>query len=214
MTIEQIERFVVEMQQANAFIGRCRILGGEPTLHPQLVDIVRLLHRELVEKGHMAGIEIITNGSHPERIALINRPVRVRVSGNKDKQKHHVANMLHTPASLGYQGRVCSSPWHCGFSLSRYGFFPCSAGAGIARIMNAMHWQRLTLPKTDEPCNAVRHTWPDLCELCSFCYHGLKAEDKIHCGLDETKNQPGEHIKPALDEWLGGKEPTWQVYGA
>ncbi len=216
MRMTQIEHFVREMHEHNAFIGRLRLVGGEPSLHPELIDMVKFLHRSLVERGHVHRLELVTNGSKPERLQPVKHLLRVRVSNEADKAKHHVANFINTPASLGYAGKVCSAPWHCGFSLCHFGFFPCSSGAGVARFMDWMpQWQRLTLPTCVKPCNAVRECWPDLPSLCSHCYHGLSDADKHKSGTsDPARNAPGEHIKQHLDSWFAGKQPNWPVYGA
>lgn len=217
MTTAQIDHFVHEMRSTNSYIGRIRLVGGEPSLHPQLPTIIGLLNQIVVD-GHVGQLEIVTNGSHPERIQAARStvvPLKVRVSGNAEKEKHHTSNLLYTPLSLGYEGKACSAPWHCGISLNNFGYFPCSSGAGIARLMDDMdRWQRLTLPTCEKPCNAVRETWPDLETLCGSCYHALRPEDKVKCGLDAAKNQPGPHIKPMLDEWLAGKKPDWKVYAS
>lgn len=220
MTVDQITKFMREMRDRNAYIGRVRLVGGEPSLHPKLPAIIGLLH-ELVMQGHVGQIEIVTNGSHPEKIQDARGtvvPLKVRVSDEGDKQKHHTANLARTPESMGYDGKICSAPWHCGFSLNYYGYFPCSSGAGIARLRDMMQHQRLSLPTCQKPCNAVRETWPDLQQLCNFCYHGLKDEDKVKCG---TGMQPGQHKLNApsaevwehLAPWLNGKQPDWKIYG-
>ena len=215
LSIPQIEHFCGEMKTANAFFGRLRLVGGEPSLHRNVCQIVEMLHAELVVTGHAAEIEMVSNGSHLEKIAPIRHLMsRVRVSGEKAKQKHHTANLLHTPESLGYEGKMCNAPWHCGISLNYWGYFPCSSGAGVARFEDWMKWQRLTLPTCTRPCGAVRETWPDLQQLCNRCYHALRPEDKVKCGTsDPEKNAPGEHIKPMIDAWKSGLVPDWPVYG-
>lgn len=225
MSIEQIEHFVGEMHAHNAYIGRIRLVGGEPSLHPKLSKIIGILNT-LILDGHLGQLEIVTNGSHPEKIKAAraengDSPLKVRVSDEGDKQKHHTANLLYTPHSLGYEGKMCNAPWHCGMSLNYYGYFPCSSGAGLARLFDDMpRWQRLTLPlSTSKPCNAVRDTWPELQQLCNLCYHGLKPEHKQKCGTGQLPgqaelNQPGPAIQPHLQAWLDGKQPDWKVYGA
>ena len=216
MTVEQIMQFGQEMRDTNAYIGRVRILGGEPTIHPKL-EVMTEIFAELKSDGHLGQIEIITNGSHPEKlINLKDKLDKVRVSGQKDKVKHHTANLANTPHSLGYEGKVCSAPWHCGISLNYYGYFPCSSGAGLARLMNDMEkWQRLSLPKTDiRETNGVYAEWPDLQNLCNYCYHGLKNEDKVRCGTDLYElNTPNQEMWGHLAPWLHGKQPDWLVYG-
>jgi hypothetical protein len=220
MTMAQIEHFIHEMRSTNSYIGRIRLVGGEPSLHPKLPDILHALHWELVVPGCVHQIEIVTNGSKPDKILAAKNvetpplPLKVRVSDEGDKQKHHTANFIHTPASLGYEGKACSAPWHCGISLNYYGYWPCSSGAGISRLRDWMKHQRLALPQCVQPCNAVKETWPDLLELCSHCYHALHPEDKIKCGTsDPERNRPSEEQAAHLNPWLGGKQPNWAIYG-
>ncbi len=66
MSFAQIGHFVGEMKTANAYFGRIRILGGEPTINPKFAEICALLHKELVTTGHVGVLEVITNGSNPE----------------------------------------------------------------------------------------------------------------------------------------------------
>lgn len=207
MTLAQIEHFVRELKDANGYFGRIRLLGGEPSIHPKFAEMVELLHSELVP-DHVFRLEVITNGAHPEKIDPIRHLVKVRVSGAADKEKHHVANMRATPASLGYKGRRCSSPEHCGWSLSYYGYAPCSAGAGIMRLRDLMgQHQRTSLPESVE-------SW-DVQQLCDHCYHGLRSEDKVKTGASRHDlNTPSPDVYEHLGPWLSGKQPDWQVYGA
>jgi len=211
MSIAQIENFCEEMRSNNAYVGRIRVVGGEPSIHPQLSGILTRL-KSLSNDGHVGQIEIITNGSHKNRvIGFKNQGYidKVRISDEGDKQKHHTANLVHTPNSLGYEGKMCNAPWHCGISLNYYGYFPCSSGAGLSRLMdNVPTWQRLSLPK-----KPVLEEWPDLQKLCNFCYHGLRDEDKIKCGTDNYQlNVPGEESWSNLGPWLHGKQQDWTPY--
>lgn len=221
MTLDQLQHFADEMRAANAYFGRIRIMGGEPTIFPKIEDAVRLLHEQLVVPGYIGRLEMITNGSNPDKAKALKPWIeKIRVSDENDKQRSHTANLVQTPLSLGYQGEVCSSPFHCGIQLSAYGYFPCSSGSGIAKFRNDMQrWQRLTLPTCVKPCNCVRETWPDLADLCGHCYHALKPEHKIKCG---TGMQPGQHAMNTpnsdawqhLAPWLAGQQFDWPVYGA
>lgn len=214
MTPEQINHFCSEMKSKNAYFGRIRIMGGEPTVHPNFKELVQLLHDQLVP-DYIGCLEVVTNGSHPERIKEVRHLLRkARVSGENAKQAAHVANLIHTPASLGYEGHMCNAPWHCGISLNYWGYFPCSSGAGISRFEDWMKWQRRELPTCKQPGNVVREAWPDLQELCNHCYHGLRDEDKVRSGTsDPSKNKPGEHIREKIEAWKAGKKVEWNVYG-
>lgn len=210
MTLEQIWFFIGEMHRENAYFGRIRILGGEPSIAPLFPEIVKILRAELVDKGHIGFLEVITNGSHPEKIEPVKLLLdRVRVSGERAKENAHVANLVHTPLSLGYEGKVCSAPGFCGWSLNYWGFFPCSSGAGLARFLDDVpRWQRLSLPT-----GKTMENWPDLTDLCGSCYHSLRDEDKIKCGVKKPElNKPSEDNQQRLDSWFAGRQPKWEAY--
>ena len=217
MTLDQIRYFIEQMHDANAYLGRIRILGGEPTIHKFFHEIVKLLHAELVENGHVGFLEVITNGDHMERIAPVKHLFhRVRVSGERDKQKHHVSNMRATPESLGYEGIRCSQPTYCGAQLNHWGFFPCSAGAGIARLTDTVEkYKRVSLPIVGGP----DANWNNIQELCNKCLHGLREKDKVKCGTGTKSGQfalnaPSPEVWNHLAPWLQGKQADWDVYGS
>jgi hypothetical protein len=216
MTMHQIDHFAREMIENNAYIGRIRIVGGEPTVNKMFGEIVRTLHEALVPE-HIGFIEVVTNGTHPEIILPVREFLnKVRVSGEAAKQKSHTASLVHSPASLGYQGIICKAPWHCGISLNHWGFFPCSSGAGLARFHNWMFWAKLNLPLSKELGNAtaVWDNWPDLQDLCNHCCYALKPEDKIKSGTsDWSKNTPSPENQKLIDEWKSGFARDWPVYG-
>ena len=216
MSMAQIQFFCSEMENANAYFGRIRILGGEPTGHPRFADVVRLLHERLVQHGHVGHLELITNGDAPEKIEPVKHLIKkVRVSGEAAKQRSHTANLRATPKSLGYEGKRCGQPEFCGWSLSYHGYAPCSSGAGIMKLRDlmAIH-QRTSLPAQ----NGTEQTWPELQSLCDECYHGLRDEDKVKSGTgmlpgQHKLNVPNADVWENLAPWLHGKNADWPVYG-
>lgn len=213
MTLAQISHFCDEMERDNAYFGRIRILGGEPTLHPQFHAIVTMLYERLVAKGHVGHLEIITNGTHMDRIRPIQHMIaKVKPSGERAKDKHHVANLIHTPKSLGYKGQRCGQPEFCGWTLSAYGFSACSSAAGIQRLRDMMgpEHQKLELPQV----RGTNANWPHLQDMCDLCFCGLKPEHKIRSGTrDPSRNQPGPDVVDDVNAWAGGKQPDWPRYG-
>ena len=221
MTLAQVQNFVDEMRSANAYFGRIRLVGGEPSLHPKLLEIITILYG-LVQSGHVGHLEMVTNGSHPEKIEPIRHMIeRVRPSGESAKQKHHTANLVHTPALLGYEGKRCGQPEHCGWSLSTYGYAPCSSAAGFMRLRDLMgpDYNRLDLPLAGRRDGGTNANWPKLQDLCNHCYHALRPEDKIKCGTGQRPenqglNDPGPEVASHLNPWLAGKQHGWPLYGS
>jgi hypothetical protein len=221
MSMKQIEHFITEMKLANAYFGRIRIVGGEPTVHPAFVRICELLYNELVLTEHIGHLELVTNGdqsilNYAEKIEAVKPFIlHIHTSGEGSKQKHHTATYVHTPESLGYEGKRCGQPEHCGWSLSYYGYAPCSSGAGIMRLRDLMP----KFQKNDLPMVAgTEANWPELQSLCNVCYHALRDEDKIKCGTgmkpgQHALNTPSPEVWTHLAPWLNGKEPDWPIYG-
>ena len=220
MTMDQIDHFIKEMQENNAYIGRIRFVGGEPTTNRMFAEIVSRIYKGLVPE-FIGCLEVITNGTHLEVVKPVRQLLsKVRVSGEAAKDKAHTASLVHSPASLGYQGTICGSPWHCGISLNYWGYYPCSGGAGLARFRDWGEWQRTKLPLSvnwtyPEKPTAVRDNWPDLQLLCNHCHYALNPADKIKSGTrDWSKNKPNEENQKLLDAWMAGKLPSWKVYGS
>ena len=58
VTLESYEKDLRRMKELFSYIARIKILGGEPLLHPQLNEIIKIT-REVLPK---ATIDIVTNG--------------------------------------------------------------------------------------------------------------------------------------------------------
>src|SRR5262249_10986164 len=73
MTLEQIRRFVAETIARGVSWERIRLLGGEPTLHPEFAAIVDVLraYRDVHSPGRR--LEVSTNGHGPRVRAALDR---------------------------------------------------------------------------------------------------------------------------------------------
>jgi len=214
MTLKQIKHFAAEMRDNNASLGRVRLLGGEPTMHPKLEEICKIM-QGLQKDGHVRIVEMVTNASNMEKANEVKPYLnKIRRSDLNEKNKTMVANLVHTPKSLNTKAYICSAPSFCGLSLNAFGYFPCSSGAGLARLLNDVpRWQRTELPK-----KPFMEIWPDLLDLCSHCYHSLPVEKKqeLKCGpKNYEKNTPNPEMWSYLSQWINGRVTPrdWKVYG-
>lgn len=62
MTVEQIKKFICETVEEKIKWNTIRIMGGEPTLHPNIEEIVRLLCEYRIQYSVNTKIVIVTNG--------------------------------------------------------------------------------------------------------------------------------------------------------
>lgn len=173
MTIEQISHFVQESLDLNWAWDRIHILGGEPTLHPQLRPILRIL-LQYRSKFPNTMLRVISNGSGhlaQHKQWILNHGVLLNVeSKSKTHNPAWFRNITFSPTDE--RGNLDPVPPcsifgipGCGIGVTRHGMFLCGAGAGVARIagldIGIMHLQDLTyeacLKQADEICKYCGH---------------------------------------------------------
>jgi hypothetical protein len=183
MSMEQVSRFVGEVKRSRP-LGLISVMGGEPTLHPHLGDVLSLLRVELLEKGHVREIRIATNGETPLPVEAEGVPVYVSRPADK---KHRC--QLAAPVDTGQPYRRCSIPFKCGISLNRFGYAPCGAGGAIARLFD-LPFTRYQLPSSVAE-------FGNLLPLCRLCQLGAIKRRMVR----DYGNEISESFAEALDNW-------------
>ncbi|MFA6215877.1 MAG: sulfotransferase [Patescibacteria group bacterium] len=140
MTVEQIEKFVAESINLKWHWKNIRIMGGEPTLHPQLQLILAAINQYRSFCPEVM-VEIVSNGFGGETNSILkNLPewVAVKNTGKLSAQQPHTSYNVAPVDLEKYQTanfkQGCSITEKCGLGLSRYGYYPCGAGAGLDRV--------------------------------------------------------------------------------
>jgi len=155
MSIEQIEALVAASEQAGKHWRRVRVLGGEPTLHPELLPILTLLQERLGSRGTL--VELVTNGFGPAaRRVLGALPAGVEVD---DSRKSTARQPFFGPFNLApvdtrrhafssYRNG-CWIAAVCGMGLTPHGYYCCALAGGIDRVVG-LGLGRLDLPEDDD----------------------------------------------------------------
>ncbi len=141
MSVEQIEQFIKESVDRNYKWERIVLAGGEPTLHPDLMDIIRLFHRykgynpncvyQLFSNKYTEESREIANGM-PTWIKTEHNGTRSRKTSSTQRDFYP---MTYAPIDRGigvWPG--CEVSGYCGLGLSRNGFYPCGMAASIDRV--------------------------------------------------------------------------------
>lgn len=165
MRVDQIEKFIDQLRTGLP-IGTVKVVGGEPTVHPEFEAIYGIL-MDAVEEGLIRLLKISTNHVLP-RPDFVQPHPRLRWMGQRpDNKKGHIPYTVSpldfglTPANPGWQ---CPVPRRCGASLDYHGWLPCSPGIMIARLWRLEHLYRKELPISgwgfDELCQHCVYSQP------------------------------------------------------
>jgi hypothetical protein len=164
MTVDQVNKFVDESIEANHKWSRIDIIGGEPTLHPDLSGILDAIRR--YRDWHKCRVRLTTNGTGSEvKAALQAMPEWVDVrNSEKESGRDRFDAVNLAPADEGVENAdACSIPWRCGIALTRYGFFPCGAGASICRVFG----KNIGIGSfSDVRYETLSNQMDDICRLC------------------------------------------------
>jgi hypothetical protein len=170
MSAAQVERFVDESLAVGQRWARIRILGGEPTLHPELDAILAALLRY---RAAVPGVvlELVTHG-HGERTraVLARLPAGIAVEDTaKSSNVQPFEGFNLAPVDDPRYARAdyrngCVIPEVCGIGLGPYGYYPCAVAAGIDRVLG-LDLGRQALPADEDTME------DQLRALCARCGH-------------------------------------------
>lgn len=171
MSVEQIRKFIKESIESNVRWERIRVLGGEPALHPDLIEILNILLDYKKRNSSGTKIQLATNGfgkivntvlsNVPEEIEILNTSKESKV------QPFYPFNIAPKDSTLWKYSDYSSGCWvtsGCGMGLTRYGYYPCAPAGGIDRVFG-FDYGRKRLPSPDDSMRDL------LKHFCKYCGH-------------------------------------------
>jgi hypothetical protein len=140
--MDQIHRFVDESIAAGQRWKQVRLLGGEPTLHPDFYEILEVLLEWKHKFSPDTRLEITTNGyGQAVKKALDEIPSGVvvhntnKVSRNQAFRSFNVAPMDRLEYSWADYTNGCRVIKDAGIGFTPYGWYVCPIAGGIDRII-------------------------------------------------------------------------------
>ena len=201
MTVGQIQQFIDDSLAVGKKWRSIRILGGEPTLHPEFRQIITMLRD--YRTGHNSGlsIEVVSNGHGSAVQAQLDwLPPDIFVE-NTAKQGNvtpffrpfstaPIDDKRYDAADYRNGCQIISS---CGMGLGPTGYFQCTVAAGIDRVAG-LGIGRARLPSDDDD---MHDQMMATCRL---------------CGRFKDGHFIPRDLRPSLREQL--ISPTWnRIYG-
>lgn len=193
ISVEQIQMFVSESIEKKRFWRRIRVLGGEPTLHPDFHKIIDELSK-LQQHGLANVIQLVTNGFGPKVTkALASLPANIEVENSSktnniqptfgpfnlapcDDAKYRYSNFKNG----------CDIMHNCGLGLTPQGYYPCSVAGGIDRVTKA-GIGRQHLPELNDD---MRDLLERNCKLCGRFRDGHYVPEKLRPKLLNQLTSP------------------------
>ncbi|HIA75052.1 MAG TPA: radical SAM protein [Dehalococcoidia bacterium] len=190
MPVSTITQFVEDSISRGKEWRRIRILGGEPTFHPDFHKIIK----ELQLYGEMYPdciIEVVTNGNGARvkhELAQLPREIWIDNSNKNSHIQPHFGPFNLAPVDDPLYNNTdfsngCAVMQDCGMGLTPTGYYPCAVAGGIDRVLKANLGVQ-TLP--DDEDNMTKAA-SELCKLCGRFRDGHYIPEVLRPELTEEK---------------------------
>lgn len=178
MTPEQVERFVEESVAQDRKWEQIGVLGGEPTMHPHLMDILNILLDYKRRHSPQTLLVLKTNGKRSgidEILKQVPPEFDIRNSGKESAIQPYFSTFNIAPVDTEAYRRVdftncCFITANFGLGLTPYGYYACSAmGGGIDRVFG-FDLGRKSLPLANDGMADLAR------KFCPLCGHFRRLE--------------------------------------
>lgn len=184
----QLQKFIDETISTGRKWKRIRVLGGEPTTHPEIVQILWMLADYKTECNPDVFLEVVTNGlweglhslirAFPLSVAVTNTH-KASATSNKFESFNLAPKDDYHQAFTDFRNG-CWIMEECGLGLTPYGYYPCAVAGGIDRVIG-LNIGLKHLPSEAQDGHTLTTQQRSLCQWCGH----FRSREKLH-----TKDRP------------------------
>ena len=203
MTVEQIENFVRESIELNKKWKLINLLGGEPSIHKDFLEIVNLILNEYIVKHSPETIlQVTSNGFGElvqERLSKLPKHKNLIIDYASFKDERIIPyfspfNDAPIDKPNGNEKEYHKGCWvtsYCGIGLNQFGYYPCGVAGGIDRVLK-LNLNVQSLKNVDESIAKYLDTY------CRFC--GNFSDYESNAGNFIPRNEKSALTKPITSE--------------
>jgi hypothetical protein len=184
ISLERVRAFTQESAGRGLRWKQIWISGGEPTLHPELLEICDVLAAWRREHSPETRLTMVTNG----RSSLRPQGISVRNSGKTERFQPHFLPFNLAPCDEPQFSRSdfrngCKILSVAGIALTPRGYYPCAVAGGIDRVFG-FGLERAAIPDEGDEMRA------ELERLCALC-------GQFHRNGNAPAVEPREMLSPS-----------------
>jgi len=185
MSVIQIQNFILESIKLNKKWELINILGGEPTMHPNFIEIVNIILFQYIDNFSPTTILQVTSNGLPSAKLIINELpthknlVLDKLSFKTSNKVEYFSPFNDAPIdnpkfeNADYS-KGCWVTAYCGIGLNSFGLYACSVIGGIDRVVG----KNIGIKSLAE-IDTIKLT-NQLSEFCKYC--GNYADYEINKG--------------------------------
>lgn len=203
MTFEQIENFVRDSIELNKKWKLINLLGGEPSIHKDFLEIVHLILNEyIVKHSYDTILQVTSNGFGElvqERLSKLPKHQNLIIDYASFKEERTVPyfspfNDAPIDNPNGNEKEYHKGCWvtsYCGIGLNQLGYYPCGVAGGIDRVFK-LNLNVQSLKNVDESIARYLDTF------CRFC--GNFSDYESNAGNFIPRNEKSALTKSIMSE--------------
>ncbi len=201
MTLQDVIDFFTQATELN-WNPDVLIIGGEPTIHPDFEEIIRIARQF---KGPQGLVQVWTNGRDRDMVNKIRHMYNASVPEETFKEKSRIDfpwdDYYTSPADYGMERHKC---WQhgseiCGVSVDSGGYMPCAVGGMLDGVLKLGLRTKRLADLFDNEKNA--ELTKQMCKHCGACLSQLLIGDDLVKWREYVTNQ-----KKRFGSFMS---PTW-----